>query len=278
MAFTFDDEDKNEYQEDDTQDESQNISQEQEAAVEEFVQEDERLDSQLSEVEKRLEKAQFYRALLTQDIFGVDNSEAAQAITTELRTFIRSRLAVLLGVVQDVPVQAKVQAQFDEDEAKILKQVARKLLKKPTLMEEKKEPTIRKTEPPKAPKVTLSQPKPQVKPMVAKPALKPGPKPNKPQPTDEFITIDKVKYRKHIDKKHGEIYLDRNNKKYRIGVNGEGLSFMQTLSVQSEPVGPIKRFAPLTPNQTEIVSRQHASEVLRNMDVTTASAIGKTQQ
>lgn len=132
-----------------------------EEAAEDVVQrleQDEReaaLDDQLTEVEKRLEVASYYRLLLNDHLFGT-MTPAALEVEKEVRSFIRSRLEVLLGIKQETAPAKDV---FTEAEVAALKSVASKVLRKPELAEPVK--------PAPAPAPSLRQ--------VASPVAKPPP-------------------------------------------------------------------------------------------------------
>ncbi len=67
------------------------------ASVEEEAQPEPEADPELSDVDLRLETADYYRAILGHEFFNV-SSPAAQVVDREIRTFIRERLEVLLGL------------------------------------------------------------------------------------------------------------------------------------------------------------------------------------
>lgn len=270
----------------------QQYDQDQEDAVDEFINEESELDTQLSEVEKRLEKAQYYRALLTQEIFEGDYSTPAQAITEEIRTFIRIRLGVLLGVSPEAMV-AKVKPLFEDDEVKILKQVAGKLLKKPSIMEPPAQPTLKKAQPPpqapQAPQIQAMKPKavPSLrKPVPQAPPPKqqarqpqrpvPGKKPTAkapPVPNGEIIisipnkdgTTTDTKYIRFEDQHLGEIYQDRKGNRFQMSTNENGEAFMKSINVQAKPSG-VKPLPPLTGAQITMVSQQQAAEITGKME------------
>lgn len=126
-------------------------------------------DDQLSEVEKRLEIASYYRLLLNDHMFG-DMTPAAVEVEKEVRSFIRGRLEVLLGIKQEVAPAKDV---FTEAEINALKTVASKILRKPELAEPTKAapppaPSLRQVvtptpKPPPALKKTVSTPKQAVR-------------------------------------------------------------------------------------------------------------------
>lgn len=109
---------------------------------------EEEISEELKAVEERLEAASYYRLLLNHSLFGDDdNSIAAKKVMTEVRKFVRERLAVLVGL-KTAAVETRVVAakpQFEEDEVKALKAVAAKVLKKPEIVA-KKEPEIQKVQ------------------------------------------------------------------------------------------------------------------------------------
>lgn len=62
------------------------------------------LDEQMSEAERRLSKASYYRELLNGSLFN-GNDIVASEVEREIRDFVRHRLAVLLGVIEAGPTQ-----------------------------------------------------------------------------------------------------------------------------------------------------------------------------
>lgn len=122
---------------------------------------EEDVDEQMSEVEKRLEMAQYYRLLLSDSLFDSPSSpEVAERVESEIRDFVRSRMSVLVGVGTE---QKKSPQLMTDDEAKLLREIANpevirvikelaaKLLKKPSIMDFKPKP------------VAAEEPKPQPK-------------------------------------------------------------------------------------------------------------------
>lgn len=101
-----------------------------EAAVEEAVDETDG-EPTLSEVERRLEIATYFKAAMKGGFFET-NTEISLVVEKEIYNFCRSRLEVLLGISQPSVTETEVIAKspFTEDEAKVLKAVAAKLLSK----------------------------------------------------------------------------------------------------------------------------------------------------
>jgi len=127
------------------------------------------LDDQMSEVEKRLEMAQYYRLVLQDTIFNdPPNVEVADRVEGEIREFVRSRMALLVGVGAAEKKPEPVVSQFTDAEVlairtlaqpevvSALKALAAKVLKKPEILDAKplqapakpkapaREPTLKK--------------------------------------------------------------------------------------------------------------------------------------
>lgn len=144
------------------------VKREAQAVLDEIEQQEEyeeEISEELKAVEERLEAASYYRLLLNHSLFGDDdNSIAAKKVMTEVRKFVRERLAVLVGL-KTATTETRVVAakpQFEEDEVKALKAVAAKVLKKPEIVA-KKEPEIQKVQ------VTTAAPVPAKMEVVKKP-------------------------------------------------------------------------------------------------------------
>lgn len=123
----------------------------------------------LSEVERRLKKANYYQAILAQPLFGGDPSEEALDVEYEMREFALKRLRALLGIdIQETPV-APVSV-FSPDEELALKTLAAKILAKPAVLEAPVAPVAIKTmepvEPPKPKPTVRASPAPQVQPKL----------------------------------------------------------------------------------------------------------------
>ncbi len=85
----------------------------------------------LTEVEVRLRKANYYRAVLDNPLFD-NGDEIANEVEQEFRNFAISRLRNLLGMSVDAVSQPSA---FPPDEIEVLRLWAAKLLKKPTMMQ-----------------------------------------------------------------------------------------------------------------------------------------------
>lgn len=106
-----------------------------EEIVEEIFEEEQMEESQneiLSEAEKRIEQANLYQALLKHDLFGPGSArqEIIDSVRKEFKTFILSRLEILLGIKQEQEKAVTVQSPFSDDEVNALKAIASRLVKK----------------------------------------------------------------------------------------------------------------------------------------------------
>jgi hypothetical protein len=113
---------------------------------------------ELDEVERRLEKAHFYRMLLKHQLISSDSNEAIE-VENEIQDFVRERLSVLLGIKPE-PIHAniEVQAMFNPDEVEALRAVAAKVLNRPTIVQAQ---------------AAAPKPAPTIKPLENKPAPAP---------------------------------------------------------------------------------------------------------
>lgn len=148
------------------------------------------IDDQMSEVEKRLEMAQYYRMILNDTIFSdPSNVEIADRVEGEIREFVRGRMSLLVGV-GEAPKKTEVVSPFSPaeelalrtiaqpDVVAALKALAAKVLKKPEILDAK--PRVVAPEKPKAPVR-----EPSLKKIVRTPAApqQPTPGPRQQAPT-----------------------------------------------------------------------------------------------
>ena len=202
------------------------------------------LEEQMSEVEARLEMAQYYRLLLQDSIFEDPPSpEVASRVEEEIRGFIRSRMQVLVGVgeppaskAQKIFTDAEVQALrtiAQPDVVEALKALAAKVLKKPTILDAK----------------PLPAEKPKAEPTVIKePILRKRRQPNAPAPVQaapQRTVGGRSKPQKKVLVKE---------------TNDDGKEFVRDLTPQARPVGNIQPIpTPRTREQIEIAAATSAS-------------------
>lgn len=122
-TFSFDDSEFNQQPEDAA--EAALASLEQSPPTEMDEDEEPAEDPELADVDTRLETADYYRAILRSGFFDeavVASSPVASIVDREIRTFIRERLSVLVGLRQ--PKAAEVVLPFDGREVEVLKTLA----------------------------------------------------------------------------------------------------------------------------------------------------------
>lgn len=180
------------------------------------------------ECEKRFEIAIYYRTLLKGRLFNEDN-EASKIVETEARAFFKERLEVLLGI--RAPQAAAPMPQplpFDQEEIAALKAVARRLVRKPELIEaHPAQPVLRRASiPAPVPQPVMPPRSAQPKPTVKKPAVAAGPKPAK-------VTYIPPK-ENGIVKDTGKI-IEKDGKRYKVAVNDLGTAFKQDITGQGNP-------------------------------------------
>lgn len=213
---------------------------------------DEDVDEQMSEVEKRLEMAQYYRLLLNESLFENPSSpEVAIRVETEIRDFVRSRMSVLVGVGSE-PQKAK--QLMTEDEAKLLREIANpevvrvikelasKLLKKPSIMEFRPKPM---EEPKLQPKVVQEPTLRKAKTRPLQASVPPDPRSLKKALPQGSITIS------GDQQPPKPIKGQRQKKVYREIVTEDGKIIKQDVTPPAQPIG----VAPLpTPRTKEQIS------------------------
>lgn len=101
-------------------------------------------NTKMTEVERRLEMAYYYRLLLNDSLFVDADSEIAQFVEGEIRSFVQERLEILLGIKHPQP---KAEG-FTPIEVAILKKLTSKLVQRAEEPEPEPAP-----EPPRAPAV-----------------------------------------------------------------------------------------------------------------------------
>jgi hypothetical protein len=87
--------------------------------------------SYVPEVDRRLQKAQYYSLVLNEWIFGDDYSEPAQEVMSEFREFMVHKLNVLMGIE---PEKTNLEP-FTEDEVLALRLLAGNTLKNPKVIQ-----------------------------------------------------------------------------------------------------------------------------------------------
>jgi hypothetical protein len=124
----------------------------------------------LSEVEVRLVKANYYRAILEQPLFGADDSDIAYEVEQEFRAFALERLRILLGMQAEKQPEEKP---FTPDQEEVLREWADRLIVKPQLLGVAANPA------PQVQQATVRQPAP----------VAPAPAPKPVQPTVNQVAV-----------------------------------------------------------------------------------------
>jgi hypothetical protein len=211
-------------------------------------------EEEVSEVERRLEKAQYYRAIMATDL-REDDSESAEEVQREIKAFIRERMAVLVGATPGAPSVAPA-SPFTRDETMVLKQLARKFLKIG--------PAPEVAKPVAAPAKVA--PKPVTKPAKLAKAAKPVKGLKKAAP-EEVLTIKDpqsgvdITYRKVTDAR-GTCYVDSSGNRFTLATNGAGESYMrseakQAVSLDTKPLPAVQS------HQYQIIAQQHAAAAVQ---------------
>lgn len=135
-----------------------------------YTQEDS-FDTEISEAERRFNKAALYKQWVSGRLFGDNDSPEVLEVEKEFKDFARLQLKKLIGLEQDKP---SVSSEFTPEEVTVLKTLAAQVLKKPALIKPAEKPVVKK--PP------VLQPRPAA-PKVEKPVVVPKPVPQQTKPT-----------------------------------------------------------------------------------------------
>lgn len=216
------------------------------------------LDNQMSEVEKRLEMAQYYRLVLNDTIFNdPPNVEVADRVESEIREFVRERMALLVGVgeekkpqVASVFTDAEIQALRTIAQPEVvgaLKALAAKVLKKPAILEAK----------------PIAPPTPEKPKVIKEPSLKKIVRPGTPKTeTPAKATVSQPAPKPVRGKKQEKVY--------KTVVDEAGNEVKMDITPQAQPVG-VKPFptpagkAAIEMNAAQ-VARQQAMVAVANLD------------
>jgi len=208
-------------------------------------QQEQDFEEQMSEVEARLEMAQYYRLLLSEPLFDdPPTPEVADRVEDEIRGFVRSRMQVLVGVGEPKKVEQKVftdaevqalrtLAQPEVQEA--LKALAAKVLKKPTILEAKPLPK----EKTKAEQPVLKEP------ILKRVGFKRRPQAPAPEQAPQPRPIQRGRQQK---------------KRLETHVTDDGTEIVRDLTPQARPVGTVQPIpTPISREQIEANAAQSAA-------------------
>lgn len=209
----------------------------------------------LSEVEIRLHKANYYRAVLDQQLFGEDESEAAVEVSGEFREFALKRLRVLMGIQAEESQQSKPDI-FTEEQLEALRVWADRLINKPALMEARLPPQV----PTIAPVSTTPQPpKVQTVQVAAPSKTKKTSKPSKSLKKNEKTAKEDpkgVKTDPDTGEKYFEVKQETVDEKGRPTVRAVRMSLNNTQAPINDP-----NYKPMPPkDQMIVVDHQKAMQ------------------
>lgn len=134
--------------------------------VDDSPEEEEELDDEMSEAERRISLAGYYKLLAKGGVFN-DGSDEAKVVDKELKSFARDRVVVLLNLPSQKP---KIELPFNEQQIEALLSMANRIIERQTLQPVNAVvPAVRPLAAPVAP--VASRPTkpagPQIKPLVA---------------------------------------------------------------------------------------------------------------
>lgn len=224
-------------------------------AEQETVPADEDVDAQMSEVEKRLEMAQYYRLLLNESLFDSPSSpDVAERVENEIREFVRSRMSVLVGVGTEQPKQVQLMSKEEADllrqlanpeVVRVMKELAAKLLKKPAIMDFKPKPVEEVKVAPKVMKEPTLRKVPRI-----------GVKPSAQAARQAESNVITISGDQPIPKaKPGQ----RQKKVFRTITTEDGKVIKQDVTPPAQPIGVQPLPTPRTRDQIEMASAQAAA-------------------
>lgn len=215
------------------------------------------------ECEKRFEVATYYRALLKGSLFDED-SEAARIVESEARAFFKERLETLMGIRATKPVATERSLPFSSEEIIALKAVAKRLVKKPELVEARPaEPVLRRTPAPNKPApVTVHSA--STKPVVRQQSTqKPQAiRPQAPKPV-QVIQVPKSENGNGVIEDTGKI-IKEGNKTYKLVRNELGSEFRQDITGQGKPTNRVPTPSPQMASQ---ISEAQAARQISHLDI-----------
>ncbi|SRR6266851_83501 len=258
--------------------------QEAEAVVAEYADE---VENQMSEVEKRLDIAQYYNLILKDNLFE-EETESSQTVQNELREFIRGRLAVLLGMKpEEKKAEPPPPPLFDQEEVAALKALAARVLKRPDLVAPlAPAPAKPSSAPPALKKVetaTITRPAPRAvapAPALRKSAIQTQSKViPKPVATRKQAKSTAGRYKSKAELppalRDDPAVEVEDGKVFKTVVTEDGKEVRMNITPPARPkpgVG-IVPFPPISPEQQNMINVQHADMALRAQGGTIAKAI-----
>lgn len=242
----------------------------------------------MSEAEQRFAKASYYQSLIANHPFTEDYTTTAMEVAAEIQSFCRDRLTMLLGLKPEAarPPVPQAKPLFDEDEVKVLRSVAARLLKKPDVLTPvaPPAPVVHKVQGPTPKPAPAAAPKPLAKAQAA-PAKVPAAAGAKPGKRAGAATGDTIKipqadgserlYRKMLDPKYGDYWMGENGQHYSLQVNEAGQNYMKSISRQARPApGGPQPLPQLTGDMMAMVAARHVQAAMSQDEVASGRASG----
>lgn len=221
---------------------------------------DERIDDELSEAEKRLAKAAYYKAIVVNGVVEDDGTENASEVNEEARLWGRQQMAKLLGIQRDeAPVQ--VQSQFSEAEVAVLKKLVERAMN--LGVGPAPAPVAKKVELPPAPvaKKAAAQPQPP-KPQARRPqapATAKKPKPKVPPKKGGAVDYDSIPSNEVFTDTDGQQYKFVDNPRFDPDVEG---SKPRTKLKVTNQVGSPRAIPMPTGDQMSLVTETQARQTI----------------
>jgi hypothetical protein len=218
-----------------------------------ILDQEEQLDEEMSEAEKRINLAGYYKQLAKGGIFN-DASEEAKIVDKEVRQFARERMAILLGL-PSAP-KPKVELPFTENQIQVLQWMADRYYEKQ--QQAVSQPAMRPPAPPAVvPPPQVAKPTiPTIKPLSAPAnAQKSESKPVRKAKTDK----SKIDYDKISD---GEVFLE-NGKHWKFVTNPEtGKRLKLGVNLKRQVTPPHRQPMPSNESMAMISEQQAMNQVV----------------
>jgi hypothetical protein len=251
---------------------------------------DDEIDEELSEAEKRLAKAAYYKAIVRNGVIEDDGTSQATEVNAEARVWARQMMGKLLGLASAQPAApVKMELPFTPNEVGALKKLAGIALAK--MGETASEPVVKKVEAPATPQVRKVQAQQQAKSAqrteavgksAPKAKAKPQPapsqtvaangkkKPGKVRPSaDGTFDYDRIPSKTPFTDVDGQVYKFVDNPNYDPDRKGSKPRTKLKVTNQVRGTGAIP-----TPNkmQMEAITASQSMETVNNGSSASASS------
>lgn len=226
---------------------------------------DDDIEDQLSEAEKRLAKAVYYKAIIKGGVVEDNGTEQAQEVNDEAKAWARSRMAVLLGVRAEAKPAVEL---FTDDEVAALKKLASKVM---GLASAPPEPVVKVM-----PASTAPEPK-IAKVAASKPVSTPEPQNKRrrvmrPLKDDEGkIDYDSIPSGKEFKDVDGSVYKFVDNPNFDPSIPGSRARAKKKLTAQVSGAD-IKRHPPPDKHMLETYSQIQSATTVDKFNLATMAS------